>query len=167
MTFLKSETGAVTVDWVVLTAGLVGLGLAAMSVVSIGVQDTSEDIESQLGADIIRTAFFEPMDWGGGSIGFWGWTDHFRPIKVNQHSQESVETLHTELTADLDYLQGLLDSGGDLSAPDARTASDDVIIRMTIIDDNGYARPSDEEDIQAMMLAIAPVRCAQDNRYCD
>ena len=37
--FLKNDGGAVTVDWVVLTAGLVGLGLATMSVVSSGVQD--------------------------------------------------------------------------------------------------------------------------------
>lgn len=32
--FAKSESGAVTVDWVVLTAALVGLGLAVMAVVS-------------------------------------------------------------------------------------------------------------------------------------
>ena len=37
MTFAKSESGAVTVDWVVLTAALVGLGLAVMAVVSSGV----------------------------------------------------------------------------------------------------------------------------------
>lgn len=58
MTFRNSESGAVTVDWVVLTAGLVGLGLATMSVVSTGVQDTSGDIQGQLEADdIIQSAF--------------------------------------------------------------------------------------------------------------
>lgn len=56
--FQKSETGAVTVDWVVLTAGLVGLGLATMSVVSTGVQDTANDVDSALKQDgIIQTSF--------------------------------------------------------------------------------------------------------------
>lgn len=61
MPFFHSETGAVTVDWVVLTAGLVGLGLATMSVVSTGVQDTSGDIQDQLQDNrIIRSSFFSP-----------------------------------------------------------------------------------------------------------
>ena len=41
--FAKSESGAVTVDWVVLTAAIVGLGLAVMAVVSAGVEDLSGD----------------------------------------------------------------------------------------------------------------------------
>ena len=44
--FTSSESGAVTVDWVVLTAALVGLGIATMTVVSSGVQDVSGDIEA-------------------------------------------------------------------------------------------------------------------------
>ena len=44
--FLSNESGAVTVDWVVLTAALVGLGLAVMSVVSGGLEDLSGDIEA-------------------------------------------------------------------------------------------------------------------------
>ncbi|WP_224813878.1 Flp family type IVb pilin [Hasllibacter sp. MH4015] len=46
--FIKSESGAVTVDWVVLTAALVGLGLAVMSVVSGGVENLSTDIGQSL-----------------------------------------------------------------------------------------------------------------------
>lgn len=41
MSFLNSESGAVTVDWVVITAAVVGLGLATMAVVSRGVETTS------------------------------------------------------------------------------------------------------------------------------
>lgn len=59
-TFLKSESGAVTVDWVVLTAALVGLGLAVMSVVSGGLEDLSGDINTQLEADHITDAFGTP-----------------------------------------------------------------------------------------------------------
>lgn len=49
--FLADESGAVTVDWVVLTAALVGLGLAVISVVSGGLEDLTADIDSQLEAD--------------------------------------------------------------------------------------------------------------------
>ena len=58
MSFKTSETGAVTVDWVVLTAALVGLGLATMAVTSRGVQDTSEDVRASLASDgLITTSF--------------------------------------------------------------------------------------------------------------
>lgn len=36
--WLSDESGAVTTDWVVLTAGIVGLALAAMSSISGGAQ---------------------------------------------------------------------------------------------------------------------------------
>ncbi len=46
--FILAEDGAVTVDWVVLTAALVGLGLAVMAVVSGGVENLSNDIAQEL-----------------------------------------------------------------------------------------------------------------------
>jgi Flp pilus assembly pilin Flp len=46
--FVSDESGAVTVDWVVLTAAIVGLGLAVMSVVSGGVEDLSGNISASL-----------------------------------------------------------------------------------------------------------------------
>jgi Flp pilus assembly pilin Flp len=46
--FIANESGAVTVDWVVLTAALVGLGLAVMTVVSSGVESLSTDIDEEL-----------------------------------------------------------------------------------------------------------------------
>ncbi|RMA44248.1 Flp family type IVb pilin [Rhodophyticola porphyridii] len=47
-TFFADESGAVTVDWVVLTAALVGLGLAVISVVSGGMEELSTDIGQAL-----------------------------------------------------------------------------------------------------------------------
>jgi hypothetical protein len=47
-TFASDEAGAVTVDWVVLTAALVGLGLAVMGVISNGLQTISGNIEDCL-----------------------------------------------------------------------------------------------------------------------
>ena len=46
--FIASEDGAVTVDWVVMTAALVGLGLAVTIVVSDGLQVTTGQIASSL-----------------------------------------------------------------------------------------------------------------------
>ncbi|MGC1260023.1 MAG: hypothetical protein WA873_05105 [Jannaschia helgolandensis] len=47
-TFKNDESGAVTVDWVVLTAALVGLGLAVMGVVSGGIEELSTNIGQTL-----------------------------------------------------------------------------------------------------------------------
>lgn len=46
--FYKDEDGAVTVDWVVLTAAIVGLGLAVLGSVRTGATDLAGDIESNL-----------------------------------------------------------------------------------------------------------------------
>jgi Flp pilus assembly pilin Flp len=43
-TFAADESGAVTVDWVVLTAALVGLGLAVMGVISGGIETLTGNI---------------------------------------------------------------------------------------------------------------------------
>lgn len=64
MNFYKSEAGAVTVDWVVLTASIVGLGIATMTVVSTGVQDSADDTRAQLDGTIISTSF---TPGGGGA----------------------------------------------------------------------------------------------------
>ncbi len=55
--FLSSEDGAVAVDWVVLTGGLVGLGLATASVVSSGVENLSTDVANSLANLQISTTF--------------------------------------------------------------------------------------------------------------
>jgi Flp pilus assembly pilin Flp len=46
--FYNDEDGAVTVDWVVLTAAIVGLGLAVLGSVRSGATDLASDIESNL-----------------------------------------------------------------------------------------------------------------------
>ena len=56
-TFRNDESGAVTVDWVVLTAAIVGLGIAVYGVVSNGIQDLSKDIDTQLSTEHISTTF--------------------------------------------------------------------------------------------------------------
>ncbi|MDF1670132.1 MAG: hypothetical protein P1U83_11005 [Roseovarius sp.] len=49
--FLKDEDGAVTVDWVVLTAAIVGLGVAGISSVQSGVVGLAESIGTAVNDD--------------------------------------------------------------------------------------------------------------------
>ena len=46
--FLNDESGAVTVDWVVLTAAIVGLGIAVLASVSGGTKDLAGSISTSL-----------------------------------------------------------------------------------------------------------------------
>lgn len=46
--FLKDETGAVTVDWVVLTAAVVGLGLLIFTLIRPAVSDLAQGIADEM-----------------------------------------------------------------------------------------------------------------------
>ncbi len=46
--FAKDEDGAVTVDWVVLTAAIVGLGLVVMQTIRPGIQAAATSIDTNL-----------------------------------------------------------------------------------------------------------------------
>ena len=48
--FRKDEDGAVTVDWVVLTAAIVGLGIAVLTSVSGGTTSLANTISGELGS---------------------------------------------------------------------------------------------------------------------
>ncbi|MCU0909839.1 MAG: hypothetical protein MUE98_00400 [Rhodobacteraceae bacterium] len=53
--FVADESGAVTVDWVVLTAAIVGLGIAVIIAVSSGVNTLGGKISSSLSAGEVRS----------------------------------------------------------------------------------------------------------------
>lgn len=55
--FVETESGAVTVDWVILTAGIVGLALAASSVIWDGTEDLSGDLDDRLRSQLVKTTF--------------------------------------------------------------------------------------------------------------
>jgi Flp pilus assembly pilin Flp len=48
--FRDDEDGAVTVDWVVLTAAIVGMGVAVMTTVKSGTESVATKISQGLGA---------------------------------------------------------------------------------------------------------------------
>ena len=53
--FANDEAGAVTVDWVVLTAAIVGLGLAVIASVRTGTSDLATDIQTSLSGASVAT----------------------------------------------------------------------------------------------------------------
>lgn len=55
--FVTDESGAVTVDWVVLTAAIVGLGIAVVASVRGGVEGMGTAISSSL-----SNATFDPTE---------------------------------------------------------------------------------------------------------
>lgn len=57
--FLQSESGAVTVDWVVLTAAVMGFGLAAAFLVLGGVESLTDEVGAEIAS--IQAGFsFDP-----------------------------------------------------------------------------------------------------------
>ncbi|MEM9754574.1 MAG: hypothetical protein AAF914_01200 [Pseudomonadota bacterium] len=66
--FIKDEAGAVTVDFVVLTAGIVGFGLAAVAVVIVGLEGASNETSTEIAAMDAGGNFFTSLngvDWSG------------------------------------------------------------------------------------------------------
>ncbi len=56
-TFRADEDGAVTVDWVVLTAAIVGLGIAVLTSVRGGATTMADNIETELGTAVPDVSF--------------------------------------------------------------------------------------------------------------
>ncbi len=54
-TFARDEDGAVTVDWVVLTAAIVGLGIAVLTSVSGGTTSLAQKISNELSSMTIMS----------------------------------------------------------------------------------------------------------------
>lgn len=52
-TFKNDESGAVTVDWVVLTAAIVGLGIVVMTTVGGGIETLSSNISDELSSTVV------------------------------------------------------------------------------------------------------------------
>lgn len=47
-TFVEDEDGAVTVDWVVLTAAIVGIAVAVLALIRNGINEAATDIYNEL-----------------------------------------------------------------------------------------------------------------------
>lgn len=67
-TFAADESGAVTVDWVVLTAAIVGLGIAVIASVRGGTESIADAIGDSLegGAETLGSITFNGTPGGDG-----------------------------------------------------------------------------------------------------
>lgn len=71
--FILSESGAVTTDYVVLGAGVVGVGISVLNSTAAGVENLADDIDAALRGDIVnasfaRQSYFDDFENGPG---FW------------------------------------------------------------------------------------------------
>ncbi|MDD9921230.1 MAG: hypothetical protein OXQ92_02975 [Boseongicola sp.] len=55
--FLKDESGAVTVDWVVLTAAIVGLGIAVLTSVGNGTTALADRVSGHMATQDVTTTY--------------------------------------------------------------------------------------------------------------
>lgn len=125
--FLGREDGAVTVDWVVLTASLVGLGIASTLVISGGVADLSEDVADELKKNrgIMQHGFgltltngsFEDIEgmlaagWGffAYNAGMAGWEElDEQRFEVVRDGYNGVNAAHGSFSLDMDASPGNL-----------------------------------------------------------
>jgi Flp pilus assembly pilin Flp len=58
-TFRADEDGAVTVDWVVLTAAIVGLGIAVLGSVKGGAEGMADNIGTELSTTTVPNIAFQ------------------------------------------------------------------------------------------------------------
>lgn len=129
--FVADESGAVTVDWVVLTAGLVGLGMATTVVVSGGVEDLSGDTSGTMTEYEISSSFgsdFELLQWDQHNAGIYDsyvdWMSGFADQQLLDHmanmaqfadspanSGHPIDTYHDEyyIARDEAIVRGLID----------------------------------------------------------
>jgi hypothetical protein len=117
ISFWSNESGAVTVDWTVLTAAIVGLGVASAAAVRTGTSNLGGEIEASLsGAGVadLTWAFardlvsqnFADGDFSGWSVArhqvFGAWGDMLGPF--------GNETLNNPLTYDVKLPSGMKDA---------------------------------------------------------
>lgn len=154
-TFLRAEDGAVTVDWTVLTAGLVGMGLATATVVSGGVEDLSRDIRAALEGVEISAEFRDlvgqvcaaaGLGTGPGPGGFTGETFAGNPVTALLIYQSS------DFVGGLPAEQGW-NAGGP--SPHALTLSPNAQpILLYLSDDDGYLHENDDSQLVAQDVVI-------------
>jgi hypothetical protein len=67
--FVADEDGAVTVDWLALTAAVVGVGLLGVNIVGRGTADASAEITAALRTAELGSITFLESSPGAGSTG--------------------------------------------------------------------------------------------------
>ncbi len=154
--FLKDQSGAVTVDWTVLAAAIVGLGISAVSAVRTGVIDLGDDIEAALSSTTVASL---GMLGGNG----WSYSPLYAGITMDWMTGDSG--LIAQISA-WNYTSTQLQSAYDSYANAARSyiSSGNASFAGLMVDHmyaveqvlaNQGARPNDSStSVQTMYLAV-------------
>lgn len=138
--FLKSQSGAVTVDWVVLTAALVGISLAAMGVILPAMELISFDIKAQLDSDIIDTTFGDD------------------PVPGNQCPEGWRDTLIN------DYAYDPVDIDDDVLLYNTMTDPDLIAAMATYTNTGGFGIVENENQVQIILCEMDARGIVNDTR---
>lgn len=85
--FIRTETGAVTVDWVVMAAAVVGLGIASVGAVRSGAVSLGDGIGSSLSGAVVADLSGGESGAGGG----WTWQTDYEMGAWGQQNREMAE----------------------------------------------------------------------------
>ena len=151
-TFAACESGAVTVDWVVLSGGVVGVGLAALGLVSTGVEDASGNVAGRLSGFDFRNPFASlgalfATDFSAGADGWFGGTlatvNGFGEVLVVDRG--TIAEMSVDVPADADSVTLTFDliAGDDMDGDDQAVIyiNDQAVALYT--DDHGNITTSD------------------------
>lgn len=130
--FLRCESGAITVDWVVLTAATAGMALAATAVIEDGISTLASDLEAQLRTQQVSDAFVVFISSHFDALYDAGITDE---DEAEAFFATANEMTNAEIMAALE--DGVMAySNGDLSDPEIAmlVAMASVAIQRNIID---------------------------------
>lgn len=102
--FLQSESGAVTVDWVVLSAAIVGLGIASVGAVSTGTGSLGDSIRDALrNASVANVLAYNPGSFNPNAMdGMIYWENPNNPMHAHWY-QEGGDLRGWQSVHDPDY----------------------------------------------------------------
>ncbi len=138
--FLTCEDGAVTVDWVVLTAATVGLGLGALMAVQGGMADLSQDISDEMtqSAILLETDFSASRLINGGfedstRNSAVGWTGvDIEVLAAGVYISGAGNSKVTELDGWIQNEVTMLEQGFTVDGPTSTVVSFDTALRSAV-----------------------------------
>lgn len=108
--FLASESGALTTDWVVLAASVVGMGVATVGTMRGGMNALATDVETSLSSTIILYTELQ-QQYPGLYVAWMQWSEFFPEGDPNSDGGVAFESLMNHLTTadDSQLLQWTID----------------------------------------------------------
>lgn len=158
--FFKGESGAITVDWVVLAAAVVGLGVASVASVRSGAVSLGSDIEASLSSASVVSLGTLGSGGSGGGVVLSAYTYRILTPQLvednfEQNRNRSDELLLTWYGNHYDLLQtavSLIPAPGERA--NARWNLDQMNIIRTVAAERGLALPGTIPDFDTVAATV-------------